>query len=141
MAQPTTRREYTSSSTATYNQAGATITVESQIAATSLTIEGEASDPSLQFESIAGNITSRPPTVASVVWSPPEWPTVGEAGLAQRTPDLAAIIQEVVDGPGWASGKALVVIIKAGVGDRTAESFEGDPAGAPLLHVEYTGGP
>jgi hypothetical protein len=64
----------------------------------------------------------------------PTWPTVGAAGDAQRTPNLAAVIQEVVSLPGWAPGNALTVII-TGSGRRAAESFEG---GAPaVLSVQY----
>jgi hypothetical protein len=49
------------------------------------------------------------------------------------------IIQAIVDRPGWASGNALVILI-TGSGKRVAESFNGLPAGAPLLHVEYSTG-
>ena len=31
-------------------------------------------------------------------------------------------------------------LLFSGSGKRTAESFEGSNAGAPLLHIEYTGG-
>jgi len=64
---------------------------------------------------------------------------VGEAGVAQQTPEISAIIQDIVDRPGWASGNSLVIII-TGTGLRTAEAFEGAAAGAPLLHVEYDAG-
>ncbi|MGI9326013.1 MAG: hypothetical protein ACR2PZ_12385, partial [Pseudomonadales bacterium] len=60
----------------------------------------------------------------------------GEAGPNQKTPNIASIIQEVTGRPGWASGNSLVLII-TGTGERAAESFNGDQAGAPLLHVEY----
>ena len=43
---------------------------------------------------------------------------------------------EVVARPGWSSGNSLVVII-TGTGSRTAESFDGDAAGAPVLYVEF----
>ena len=35
----------------------------------------------------------------------------GEAGPSQRTPNLAAVVQEVVDRPGWASGNALAIMV------------------------------
>ena len=41
-----------------------------------------------------------------------------------------------MDGPGWSSGNALALIV-TGTGERVAEAYEGDQAGAPLLHVEY----
>ena len=41
--------------------------------------------------------------------------------------------------PGWASGNALALIVTgSGTGKRTARSFNGNPAGAALLHVEYS---
>jgi uncharacterized repeat protein (TIGR02543 family) len=49
---------------------------------------------------------------------------------------MASVIQEIVNRPGWSSGNALVVII-TGSGERVAESHDGDPDGAPLLHVVY----
>jgi len=41
-----------------------------------------------------------------------------------------------VDRPGWASGNSLVLII-TGSGENCAESFDGEPEAAPLLHVEF----
>jgi len=128
--------------------AGATVTRaylqfqadETQSEATNLLIQGEAADNALVLGSVAGNISSRSRTSASVSWSPLAWTLVGEAGDRQRPPDLAAVVQEIVRRPGWASGNALVLII-TGTGHRTAEAFEGDASGAPLLHIEYSVGP
>jgi hypothetical protein len=61
---------------------------------------------------------------------------VGQAGLAQRTPNLSAVVQEIVNRPGWASGKAMAFII-TGNGHRTAEAYNGNAAQAPLLHLEW----
>jgi hypothetical protein len=57
-------------------------------------------------------------------------------GLDQRTSDLTAIIQEIIDREGWTALNDMVFTI-TGSGTRTAESFEGDADGAPMLHVEY----
>jgi len=92
------------------------------------------------FIKVDGNITDRPVTTASVPWSPVPWTTVGEAGLDQQTPDISAIIQEIVNLPGWASGNSLAVII-SGTGERTAESFNGVASAAPKLHVEFSAVP
>ena len=46
------------------------------------------------------------------------------------------VIQEIVSQPGWASGNALALIV-TGTGERVAESRDGAPEGAPLLHIEY----
>jgi len=109
---------------------------ETPSGATSLVIRGQAIGNAPAFTTASRNISSRSRTVASVAWQPAAWPTVGAAGLGQQTPNIAGVIQEVVDGAGWASGNALVVII-TGTGERVAEAYEGDRAGAPLLHVEY----
>ena len=69
-------------------------------------------------------------------WSPPDWTAVGAAGPGQEMPDLSALVQEVVDRPGWAPGGSLVLLV-SGTGTRTAESFNALPAAAPALRIEY----
>jgi len=60
-------------------------------------------------------------------------------GVVQRTSNIAAVIQEVVNRSGWASGNSLVVIISGtGSQKRTAVSFDMNSAAAPLLHVEFS---
>jgi uncharacterized protein YjiK len=107
---------------------------------TSLAIQAEDIDNAPTFTSSSANISSRSTTTASVSWSPPPWTTPGQAGPDQRTPNIASVVQEIVNRPGWASGNSLVIII-TGSGKRTGKSFDGDRAGAPLLHVEYNTGP
>ncbi|MGH7964479.1 MAG: hypothetical protein ACRERD_22125, partial [Candidatus Binatia bacterium] len=108
--------------------------------ATVLTIKGQAVDHASPFTTMIKNLSSRAKTTAAVSWSPEPWTVVGEAGLKQRTPDLAGIIQEVVSRPGWSNGNALALII-TGTGLRTARSFNGDANGAPFLYVEYASAP
>ncbi len=86
---------------------------------TSLTIAGQAADHAKMFTTKVRNLSSRPRTTAAVGWSPEPWSIVGEAGLGQRTPDLSAVIQEIVSRPGWVAGNALALII-TGTGRRTA---------------------
>lgn len=109
---------------------------ETDTSATSLTLRAQATDSAATFTTAASNVSSRATTAAAVAWSPAGWTSVGAAGPEQRTPDLAALVQEVVNRPGWASGNALAVIV-TGSGRRVAESTDGLAAGAPLLHVEY----
>ena len=104
---------------------------------TDLTIRAQAADNPGTFTNNTGDITGRATTTASATWSPPAWNIIGEAGAAQQTPDIAALIQEVVDRPGWIGTNAIVLII-SGTGVRTAEAYNGFPNGAPLLHIEYT---
>ena len=108
---------------------------EAQSEVTNLVFQGQASDNAPTFTTTAGNVSSRPRTSASASWAPVPWTVVGEQGANQRTGDLKAVIQEIVNRPGWASGNALAIII-SGSGHRTARSFESVPAGAALLHIE-----
>ena len=124
--------------------AGATITDafvqfqadESDTVVTTLVVHGEAHADSAPFVDVPGDISGRPRTVAVVNWAPAAWATAGEAGIDQRTPNLAPIIQEIVNSAGWSIGNALVIIIE-GSGERVAESFDGNSDAASLLHIKY----
>jgi hypothetical protein len=125
--------------------AGATITKAyiqfqaegSSRGAASFVIHGQDTDNALQFAKTSRNISSRTTTDASVNWNPPDWTAAGAAGTAQQTSDLSAIIQEIIDRPGWQADNALAFIV-SGSGARFAESFNGSSAGAPRLIIEYT---
>ncbi|HET7292040.1 MAG TPA: hypothetical protein VFM88_06425, partial [Vicinamibacteria bacterium] len=111
---------------------------EVKTAAALLDIRGQASDNAAAFAKVTGNISTRSTTTAEVLgWSPPAWNVVGRADVAERTPALTSIIQEIVGQGGWSSGNALALIF-SGSGVRTARSFESGASVAPLLHVDYT---
>jgi len=103
-----------------------------------LTFQGQADDAAATFTTGTNNVSSRARTTASAGWSPNAWAS-GAAGADQRTPDLKAIVQEIVNRPGWVSGNPLAMIV-TGTGTRTAQSWNGSSAQAALLHVEYLGG-
>jgi hypothetical protein len=105
--------------------------------ATSLTLRTELTGDALPFTATPNDLSARTTTTAAVPWNPPPWTGVGEAGSDQQTPNLAPLVQQVIDRPDWQTGNALVVIVD-GVGERVAESYDGDPVGAPLLRVEFT---
>ena len=104
---------------------------------TLLTLTGEAIANSPIFTASSSDISSRSTTSASVSWSVPTW-TAGQMGLNERTPNISAIVQELVSNPGWSKGNALSIIV-AGSGKRAAESWEGTGA-APKLHLTFVGG-
>ena len=113
---------------------------EVRTGAPALTIAGQAVNDAPAFTTATRNVSARVRTAASVAWSPPSWPTVGAAGPDQRTPDLAPIVREIVGRTGWTAGNDLVLIITAtgtSTSRRVAASFEGNAAGAALLHIEY----
>jgi PKD repeat protein len=121
---------------------GATITAvflefetdETGSSPTTVTIAAEAVNNAPAFTSSNYNLTGRTLTLASVGWNIPVWDTINQK---HRSPDLSTVMQEVVDRGGWSANNSLVFII-SGSGTRTAESYDGEPTAAPLLHVEYT---
>ncbi|MBS3651674.1 cadherin domain-containing protein [Pseudaminobacter sp. 19-2017] len=104
--------------------------------ATSLLIQGEDADDANPFTAAKFDVSARARTDASAAWTPDPWIKVGDAGLAQRTPDLTAIVQEIVNRSGWAALNDMAFLV-TGTGTRTATSYEKLATGAPLLHIEY----
>jgi len=100
-------------------------------------LRGEAVDNAAPFLDVDNNMSSRPTTSAEASWDWPEWLTENEEGPDQQTSDISAVIQEIVDRLGWSEGNSLVLII-TGSGENTAEAFEGEPAAAALLHIEFS---
>ncbi|MFK8079435.1 MAG: hypothetical protein AB8B97_04055 [Granulosicoccus sp.] len=97
---------------------------------TSLTLQGLDEDDARTL----GN--SR--TSASVNWSPPPWTVRGTAPVEQtQSPDLSAIVQEIVDRSGWQAGNALSLQID-GSGRRVAYSNDQSSGRkAPMLTDRY----
>ncbi|MEM7371945.1 MAG: DUF6443 domain-containing protein [Bacteroidota bacterium] len=106
--------------------------------ATNLTVKGQAVDDAATFVDApnSSGISARINTAAAVNWAPPHWNSSGERGPNQQTPDLSAVIQEIVDRPGWTSGNALVLTVE-GVGKRVAVSHDEDPGEAAELFITY----
>jgi hypothetical protein len=73
-----------------------------------LTIYGDASDNATTFTEDS-LLTDRPATASNVLWTVAEEWTLWEA---YRTPDLKAIVQEVVDREGWVPGNAMAFIFQ-----------------------------
>ena len=109
--------------------------------AVNLIISGDASDDSPAFASSANNLSNRTQTANTVSWSPPDWNTVAEAAVNQQTPDLSSVIQEIVDRPGFSASSAISLFITGTeTNSRVAEAYDGQPASAAVLNIEYTVG-
>ncbi len=106
---------------------------EQETEATNLTIYAHDTDDSQAFSSTDYDITSRQKTTTFVTWDSLPALDVGEA---LESPNIATIIQEIVDKSGWNSGNSLSIII-TGSGQRTVESYEGSSQNAPLLTIRY----
>lgn len=108
---------------------------ETSSGSTSITFWAEDIDNSNALTTTAYNLSSRTKTSTSVDWNNiPAWNTVGQT---HDSPELKTVIQEVVDRSGWISGNTLTILIE-GSGSRTAESYGGNAALAPVLHITYT---
>ncbi len=106
--------------------------------AVSLIIEGDLSPDSARFADLTNNVTGRPRTAAQVVWVPADWTSVGQR---DETSDVASIIEEIVNQPGWASGNSLALIISddpanPSTGLRCAEAGPG--VTAAKLRIEWS---
>ncbi len=85
-------------------------------------------------------LTGRPLTVGSVDWNIDPW-FPGESGANTTTPEMAAVIQEIVDQNGWSAGNSMVFIFKndpLDTSERIAYSFDGDPQQAAVLEIDFT---
>ncbi|NLR95045.1 InlB B-repeat-containing protein, partial [Flammeovirga agarivorans] len=102
----------------------------------SMNIYAQYDNSPVAFTTTINDISSRPKTTASVVWTPVDWDVVGDAGDAQKTPDLSTLVQEVIDRDGWTSGNNMAFIIE-GTGRRVAESYKGSSTEAPQLIIEF----
>ena len=80
------------------------------------------------------SVSNRPRTNSSVHWQLDSWDFLGSG---HQSPDLSAIIQEIIDHPNWSSSNAISLLVKGSMGTREAESFEGNYAKAPQLLIEY----
>ena len=105
-----------------------------------LTIRAEADPNAATFvHGAVNNISDRPVTAALALWEPPLWGDEKSATGAERSPDLSALVQEVVDYPSWNASSALVFILSGepdSTAHRAATSHE-DTDGPAQLFVTY----
>ncbi|MFB0552832.1 MAG: hypothetical protein ACETWQ_05900 [Phycisphaerae bacterium] len=73
-----------------------------------LIIDGELVPDAPAFADVMYNVRDRTRTTAKVEWQVEHWPAVSGK---HQTSDISAVIQEIIDQEGWASGNALVIII------------------------------
>lgn len=100
---------------------------------TALLIAAEDSGHAARFTTERHDISSRARTTAEVDWRPEAWMKVGEAGDAQRTPDLAPLVRAVTSRPDWKPGNSIVFLIN-GTGKRVAVAAgKGGPGSARLI--------
>jgi hypothetical protein len=101
--------------------------------ATSVVIRAQLANNAEPFVWGTGNVSNRALTMASIPWEIASWDTVGEK---QRSPDISALVQELVLQEGWSPNNSVVFVIE-GTGQRAADAYESAPGKAVALEVEY----
>ena len=94
----------------------------------------DADDPAAP---VNGSDLSGRSLTGAVSWSPPSWTD----NTKYDTSDLSSILQDVIDRPGWASGQAIIVHVKATQDNfnyRFCESYATDSSNTAQLRVTYT---
>ena len=96
---------------------------------------GHATDDADNFQTGSGkDVTSRTKTSAKVPWSVPAWST----NQTYTTPDISAIVQEIVDRGGWTEGNDMAIILD-GDGVRKGYTVDGSAGKAAVLRITTQG--
>ena len=103
---------------------------------TNLRINGLVADNLAPFGTAKFSLSTAPRTAAAADWLVAAW-IERRQGAEQRSADLSAIVQEIVNRQNWAPGNALGLVV-TGSGQRVAKSAE--TGSAPVLHLEYRTG-
>jgi hypothetical protein len=101
------------------------------------TIRAEAADNASDFST--SPINSAATTTAVQSW-PLGTGTSWTSGTWYQSPDIAAVVQEVISRPGWSKNNALAIIFQgssSATNDRKFWSYDGDPTSAPQLEITY----
>ena len=114
-------------------------------------VKGQAADNAGTFVATDNNIDSRTRTTASVQWNSAdlgagntryEWGAA--AGAPTAGADIKAIIQEITDRAGWASGNAIALIAEQHTASSTRDlavlMYDNASADAAALDIDYTAG-
>jgi len=109
------------------------------VAATTVQVSAELVPDSTTFSSGSNNISTRLTTANQVLWDTDN--TFPDAGEEVVTPDLSAVLQEVVDQPDWCGGNAANFILTANSLDaasgRLMESVDAGNGNSPQLVVAF----
>ena len=113
-------------------------------------IAAENSANSAAITGTTNNIAGRSFNFGTVptIWNPGPFTVDGESGPAQRTPNIAGLIQTIVNNVSWASGNALLLgmvdpavvsvpSFSPNTAKRVAQTFDRNPANAAKLIVSY----
>ncbi|MFY0675245.1 MAG: hypothetical protein JXQ87_17755 [Bacteroidia bacterium] len=101
---------------------------------TSVLIYGEDVNDGSAFRTQTDNISNRTKTSASVAWVMPYW---NGSDIRHQSPDISAIVQEIVDRSGWNTGNDINILTTLTSGLREAKSRNVSIDDGPHLLVTY----
>ncbi len=101
---------------------------------TGLELAIEDSAHALPFRAAAHNISARSLLPNRIRWNVPVWEKVGRAEQPERSPEVTALVEQIIQRADWNEGNAVAFIV-SGVGSRVAKSFDGGASLAPELVV------
>jgi hypothetical protein len=100
-----------------------------------LSISGEKSPNASSFMRELKNLSLRPQTSTSVNWAPNEtW----ETNQRYQSPDISALIQEIIQQPNWQTYNSLALFIQ-GNGRYDVAAFDNGPNSAAILRIQVKG--
>lgn len=106
-------------------------------AAATISIWGEDADDAAAFAAANANISGRTTTTATLSWIVAPW-TSGDRGVAQRTPNIAPLVQEIVDRGGWASGQDMAFIFQRTEGQRIFAAHDHATLTEPTITIIWS---
>jgi cellulose 1,4-beta-cellobiosidase len=125
-----------------------TIPAGATISAASLSVFVPTGGSTNTVATIHGNLTANPSTLSSSTHyisglaqttNSASWTGTGTANAWNNSPDISAIITELIGQAGWASGNAMLFILLAGNATGfTIEDYDGSSSEAAELSITYT---
>lgn len=101
----------------------------------SMRIRGVADDDARDFHPNRRNRISNLPKTSGLTWSMPDF----YSNRDYQSPNIAAIVKEITDRSGWASGNDMAFVLDNFASYRGAYSFGGSPSKAPRLIIKFNG--
>lgn len=106
--------------------------VDDTLDSPNLTIRAERNPAN--FSTADFNMTSRTRTTATVTWNATD---IG-INAYKTSPDIATVIQEIIDDPGWVSGGDIAIFMLNVGGALRVRSYNGSPTQAPQLYIDWS---
>lgn len=112
-------------------------------------VSGSIEVVNLRVQAVSSDNAAAPTTYAIVEGATrttafTDWNGVSgfSSGVPINTPNISNVIQEIVNRPGWNSGNAIVIYAQDNLSTqnsafRSAYSYDGLPANAPKLQIQY----